>query len=315
MSNHQNILSQTTEEKLTRALKSNEVVRFVTDVFIESYQRHFYPHTKEIVLMIETAISLLQIELTQKKKEGQSLITISNYINEHIFKTSNKSFWFSRIYSHYKKTIRSKLEYEQIKPYLIGKLILDFGSGIGALALELKKRKYTLFTTDVLDYRIKEAKKIPFKKMKSPTILSYKNDFFDVATVKSVLHHIDKEYLFAVLKELRRVAKRLIIEESVYFTKENTQVNDLIQKQPAFDSFISLGSNKQQLALLLIDFITNALAFGKPDMNLPFEFMCIEDWNVVLQKNGFSIRKIDILGFEQDRVTPDSRALIIADRS
>jgi len=310
----ENTLNSATEANLTKALSNKEVVRLVSDAFIESYQKHFFPYTKEVVLMVETAISLLKIELTEKKKEHQSLFTILTYVNENIFKTSKKSFWFNTIYAEYKKNTRPKLEYDQIKPYIQGKRILDFGSGSGSLALELKKRKFTMSTTDVLDYRIKEAKNIAFKKMSSTKSLDYADNSIDTITVKAVLHHIDPEDLMEVLKELKRVAKRLIIEESVFFSTAYPEALAKSAAQPIFKRFLAFSPHNQFLALLLIDFFTNALAFGKPNMNLPFAFRSIEDWQKLLKKLGLKIVGVNVLGFEPERVTPDSRALIIVER-
>lgn len=309
-----NSLNPSTEFKLTQALSNDEVVNFVTDAFIESYQRHFYPYTKEVVLMVETAITLLKTELTEKKKSHQSLFTILSYINENIFKINNRSFWFNKIYATYKKNIRPKIEYAQIKPHILGKKVLDFGSGIGSLALELKKRKYVMQTTDVLDYRIKEARNILFNKMDSPGVLNYQDNAVETVTVKSVLHHIDKQYLIPVVKELHRIAKRVIIEESIYFKTSYELAVEKAKSQPMFKRFLNFSPPDQYLALLLIDFTTNALAFGKPNMNLPFEFRAIEEWEKLFIKMGFIVNHIEVLGFESERVTPDSRVLIIIDR-
>jgi len=313
-SNSNNTLNPLTESELVSALSNKAVVSFVVGAYIESYQRHFFPYTKEVVLMIETAISLLKIELTEKKKQHQSLFTILSYINDNIFKINNKSFWFNKIYSTYKKSTRPKLEYLQIKSYILGKKVLDFGSGIGSLALELKKRKYSMLTTDVLDYRMQEVKNIEFKKMINPTTLNFKDNVVETVVIKSVLHHIDREYLVDVLHELKRVAKRLIIEESVFFKTKNIQANEKAKLQPSFKKFLSFTPHEQYFALLLIDFFTNALAFGKPNMNLPFAFNSIEDWESLLTKEGFTIKNIEILGFERERVTPDSRAFIIVEK-
>lgn len=91
-----------------------------------------------------------------------------------------------------------------------GDRILDFGCGLGGVSEKLISDGYDVVSLDVKDINliriepvIYDGKKIPFKK-----------NSFDVALVLTVLHHTpDPEKL---LKEVGRVANRIIVIEDVY---------------------------------------------------------------------------------------------------
>ena len=73
--------------------------------------------------------------------------------------------------------------------------MLDYGCGSGYLAAGLLAGGYEVFTTDVLDYRYEEARRLPFAQMASPTDIPYPDNSVDVALVQAVLHHIDSDDL------------------------------------------------------------------------------------------------------------------------
>lgn len=93
-------------------------------------------------------------------------------------------------------------------------LILDVGSGNGLVAYTLMQLGYDVMLLDIahqaFDPSVKpviyDGKQIPFADKK-----------FDVALVLSVLHHTQNPE--ALLKEVGRVAKRIIINEDIYDNK------------------------------------------------------------------------------------------------
>lgn len=121
----------------------------------------------------------------------------------------------------------AKDDFNRIKPFLRkSDKVLDFGTGFGIFYKLLVKHKYNTTSLDVgnfslfedVDPLIYDGRTIPFKK-----------DEFDVACVISVLHHTPDPY--HLLKELKRVSKRIIIVEDVYdssFQKYLTFVMDSI---------------------------------------------------------------------------------------
>ncbi|HLC60548.1 MAG TPA: class I SAM-dependent methyltransferase [Candidatus Nanoarchaeia archaeon] len=88
--------------------------------------------------------------------------------------------------------------------------VLDFGAGdlyVSKLIESTCDSKVT--GCDIIDYGTNFVKKVIVKGPKLP----FKNAAFDYATVTEVLHHIEYEYQEATLKEIKRVAKKIIILE------------------------------------------------------------------------------------------------------
>lgn len=301
------------EERILKALRNKRACNFVRDAFVFHYSRNFQGYSEEAAGLVNRAFDLL----IDSQKEEESFIRLESaviHIYTDIFKKNDQSFWFNKIYLSYKKNIRPRIEFNEIRPYLYGKKFLDFGSGTTSLALRLKKQGYAIEAVDILDYRFPETKIVPFVKMKSPIVLDYPNKSVDTIMVKAVLHHINSNYLLAILKELERIGKRLIIEESVFgIKKTDLGVEKLMRKQPIFNQFLSLSLSEQYFALIIIDFFANALALGKPEINLPFEQKTVDEWKKIFINLNIKLVDIVVLGFEPERITPDSRILFICD--
>ena len=59
---------------------------------------------------------------------------------------------------------------------------------------------------------------------------------------------------------------------------------------------------KDQLKVLMLhDYIDNALIQGITEMNFPFQFKTIPEWNSVLAANGFSVVKTILVGFRRTK--------------
>lgn len=301
------------EERILLALKNKKAFGFAKKAFVIHYRRNFKKYSEQAISLVNEASDLL----AKSQEEGESFIKLESaviYIYTHLFKKDDESFWFNKMYLNYKKNIRPKMEFSEINSYLQGKKILDFGSGPTCFALELKKHGYKIQAVDILDYRFPETKDVPFMKLQSPAILNSIDKSIDTIVVKAVLHHINSNYLIPVLKELRRVGKRLIIEESVFgIKKEEKDVKELIKKQPLFEQFLSLSLGEQYSALIIIDFFANVLALGNTEINLPFEQKTLSEWKKILADLNFKLINTVILGVGIERVTPDSRVIFICD--
>ena|SRR3990172_11556792 len=99
-----------------------------------------------------------------------------------------------------------------IRPYLHkSDKILDVGSGFCTVSKRLKDMGHTVTSLDVKDRSLYEQISVTlYDGVKIP----FKTDSFDVVLVITVLHHIkDPE---KILKEAKRVAKKIIIMEDTY---------------------------------------------------------------------------------------------------
>ena len=121
---------------------------------------------------------------------------------------------------------KGKAIYNRIKEYIYGKNILDVGVGAGGIAYQLKKQNYNVTGIDVVDLSlitettplIYDGENIPFGDKE-----------FDTALIVHVLHHCKDGP--RVLREAKRVAKRVILIEDTYrnnFERMIVSLDDMI---------------------------------------------------------------------------------------
>ena len=172
-----------------------------------------------------------------------------------------------------------------IKNYLVGDVVMDFGCGKGLLGAlihtELKKR------TILVD-------NIDFNKSPLPLLLSDRNGktplenaSIDTSIAYLVLHHMDDP--FAGIKELARVTKQRLILMEGYIEDENL-----------------LYINRA------IDWFFNRILLGV-DMNVPLNFLKLDQWECLLGEVGFKTKQVTYLGADE-KLAPEHHVLIIADR-
>ena len=194
--------------------------------------------------------------------------------------------------------------------------MLDYGCGSGYLAARLAKGGYQVFTTDVLDYRYPEARHLPFVRMASATDISYPDDSVDVALVLAVLHHIDPKDLPGVIERLGKISRYALIKEDTYGLPDQIEgLTESLSTQPLLRTFASMSLGMQQQVLVLIDFFANAIAQGIPEMNMPFEFKTVTEWERVLLKSGFRVNKSLIVGFEPGRMHKSCHVWLLCERN
>ncbi len=107
----------------------------------------------------------------------------------------------------------AKDKYQRIKPYLNqDDKILDLGAGKCALSWFLQQNNYQVTAVDVQNLSLcPEIEPIIYDGKKLPFV----DDSFDVGLLLTVLHHTPKPK--AVLEEIKRVCKEIIIIEDVYY--------------------------------------------------------------------------------------------------
>lgn len=109
-----------------------------------------------------------------------------------------------------KKWVKNKIE--PFKDYLNqNDSILDVGSGNGLVSWELMQLGYNVTPIDIASQEFDSSvKPIVYDGKKMP----FDDNSFDVALILSVLHHTENPE--EIIKEVSRVAKRIIINEDIY---------------------------------------------------------------------------------------------------
>ena len=155
--------------------------------------------------------------------------------------------------------VRNKGVLECFEGYLKkGDRILDFGCGLGGVSEKLISDGYEVVSLDVRDISLTDVKPVIYDGKKIP----FKNDSFDVALVLAVLHHTTSPE--KLLKEVGRVAERIVLLEDVY------------------DGWLG------KYITFLFDSLFNLEFFGHPHSN-----KSDKEWKECFKKLGFSLVKED----------------------
>ncbi len=125
-------------------------------------------------------------------------------------KTSSKANSWS-IMIHKIMFRKAKLVWSHIGKYVKGKRILDVGMGSGSISYFLNKKGFEVTSVDVANLSIySDLKPVIYDGRRLP----FKDNKFDTAIIIHVLHHCENGV--DVLKEAKRVAKRVIFIEDTY---------------------------------------------------------------------------------------------------
>ena len=297
------------------ALRSPAVVAFVRASVKTGYCEFFGAHNHEVCGMVDGAFDTL----SRSQGDGvdpERLVQATSMLLADTFKKSDPSFWFNRIYHQYKTQTKPEADFQRLQRLLPGKRVLDYGCGSGYLDARLAKGGYEVFTTDVLDYRYAEARHLPFVRMASATDISYPDDSVEVALVLAVLHHIDPGDLPGVIRRLGKIARYALIKEDTYGLPGGVEgLEEGLATQPLLRTFVGMTLAGQQQVLALIDFYANAIAQGLPEMNMPFEFKTLPQWQQVLPHNGFRVTRSLVTGFEHGLMHKSCHVWLVCERT
>ena len=101
--------------------------------------------------------------------------------------------------------------------------------------------------------------------------------------------------------------KGLLADCTVQYS-DSTSSDDVLMTH-----YLGLTPRQQYLALVLLDFVPNIVVLGISNMNLPFQFKTVAEWQRLLQSNGLRPGHIQMAGFEIHRMHPSCRAWILCD--
>jgi len=297
------------------ALQNPAVVEFVRASVKAGYCEFFDARNAQVSEMVDSSFE----KLARSQKDGVNpsrLVEVTSDLLQHTFRKSDPTFWFNRVYHRYKTQTKPETDFQQLQKLLPGKRVLDYGCGSGYLAARLSQGGYEVFTTDVLDYRYEQARRLPFVQMSSATDIAYPDNSVDVVLVQAVLHHIDPEDLPLVIRRLGKIATYALIKEDTYgLPPQMAGLKLTMETQPLLETFVGMPLAVQHEVLVLIDFFSNAIAQGIPEMNMPFEFKTVTQWQQVLPSNGFKVNKTVLAGFEPGRMHKSCHVWLLCERT
>jgi len=221
-------------------------------------------------------------------------VALDLLINE-TFGPNGQFPWFRSVYTHYKRQIKPPYRYTQLGPHLQGQAVLDYGCGNGLTALILSQSGFRVQLADVLDYRDPAARQLPFTNLNAEAHLPFADQAFDTTLVFAVLHHVKPDDLLSLLNELRRVSRRLIVEEDSYGIPARQPVPSDIR----LAEYRALPLEVQRQVLMFIDYFGNILNQGLGDMDMPFNFKPVPEWQALFADQGFTLTKIIVPGFQR----------------
>lgn len=268
--------------------------------------------------MVNLALDLF-VKSQSSRISVKKLLQTADIVKRDIFREKDPNFWFNKGYLDFKTRRKPKQVISTVEKFLSGEKILDFGCGSGLLLPQLVDKKYQIFLTDILDYRDKTVSRTLFRKMPQRTKIPFGDDSMDSVIAQNVLHHVFNKDLKNLLGELRRVAKRLVLGEEVYNIKTSLpSYQKLWQEQLFFRAFGKLSKKDQFFVMVLNDYFSNCIILshlGVPEINLPFTFRTVEEWEKELQKTGWRLQEIVPIGFNSEGVHRVFQVWLVADRS
>ncbi|MFX1537461.1 MAG: class I SAM-dependent methyltransferase [Promethearchaeota archaeon] len=219
--------------------------------------------------------------ITRGLKKGTPLIeveeTLRKFIRRHV--DDEKDLKANAIK-------RAKRNFDKVKDYIVGEKILDFGAGDGLLALEIKKQlDKEVVLLDIVDYNYTNQPLILYNPEGKVPLADEK---VDTTILYTVLHHASNPK--HLLEEATRITKKRLVIMEAYVEED-----DIRMANSFFDWFYNR-------------------VIGDEDINVPLNFLRVEEWEKILKSYGFDVIKTKYIGLDEPLV-PEHKVLIIADRT
>ncbi len=283
-------------ERFSDLLSNPKVFDFSRRMITESYVACVPGHEEKMQTLLERAFALLAAVQGDEERLQKSVALLI----DGVFRKEDADFWFNRLYLQYKRDFKPRKRFRQLRPWLRGKRLLDLGCGSGRLSLQLAEGGYEPALTDVLDYRAPEAQRLPFAWMEQPQRIPYADGAFDSAVVMAVLHHVAPQNLLPLLQELRRVARRVIVEEDSFELPADLEgLDERLAQDAQLRAFVALPPEDQLRYTMFLDYFANAITQGLPQMETPFDFKTVGEWQSLFEEQGFTVRQTLLQGFQK----------------
>lgn len=283
-------------EQFSELLGNPRVRPFAERMLTASYVECVPGHEEAMREIMARSFDLL----TAARGDDRQFRTAAATVVGDLFHKSDPDFWFNRVYKHYKRAIKPERRLAILRGLLRGERVLDLGCGDGLTSLALSRHGYQVLLTDVLDYRDETARALPFAAMADPAAIPYPDQSADSAIVMAVLHHVEPEQLMTLLGELRRVCRRVVVEEDCYGVPADLPgLADVLEQDAFLREFVDLAPEDQLRFLMFVDYFANVIAQGLGQMDMPFGFRTVPEWWVGFAACGFRVEQTLLLGFQR----------------
>ena len=219
--------------------------------------------------------------ITKGLKEGLPLIKVEEVLRKFIRRHVDNERDLKA-----KEIENVKIRLEGVRNYILGEKVLDLGAGNGLLAQEIKKQlNKEVVLVDIVDYNYTD---LPLLLYKPEGRVPLANEEVDTTILYTVLHHAsDPEHL---LKEATRVTKKRLVIKEAYIEKDDLRITN---------SFFDWFYNR---------------VIGDEDINVPLNFLKVEEWEKLLKSYGFDVIETKYVGIDEPAV-PEHHIFIIANKS
>jgi SAM-dependent methyltransferase len=271
------------------------VIRFAEKALIKSYVECAPGREAAMRALLEQAFATLAAA-SQDEAQFKAAVTA---VSAEVFHKPEPDFWFNQLYARYKREFKPPDRFEKLHEWLVGESVLDLGCGNGLTSAVLHQHGYRVYLTDVLDYRDDAARPLPFAPMTDPRLIPYPDQRFDTSLVFAVLHHVEAADLLPLLGELRRHSRRVIVEEDSYDVPASLPgLAEAVRRDDLLREFMSLPIEDQRRLLMFVDYFANALTQGLPQMDLPFNFKTVGQWQALFAAQGLRVAHTVLKGFQ-----------------
>lgn len=199
---------------------------------------------------------------------------------------------------------RARMMFEAVRPYIVGKTILDLGCGTGKVSELLSKDGYVAHLADVYknDYVAQHLTNLPFSFMDQDAPLPFADGMFDNVLIFAMLHHTRSP--LNTIRETKRVLSnsgRLHLIETIFGVEES----DVPAQDKLTREFASLSFDEQRQATMFLDYFGNRITWYYTDdprkfVPVPFNFNTPKNWTDIFDKEGFDIVSEKKIGLDQN---------------
>ena len=218
--------------------------------------------------------------ITRGLKKGTPLIKVEEAFRKFIRKHVDNEKDLKA-----KEFKQAKIRCEKVKNYIVGKKILDLGAGNGLLALEIKEQlDKEVLLVDIVDYNYTN---LPLILYNPEGKVPLSDGEVDTTILYTVLHHASDPEHF--LEEATRVTKHRLIIKEAYVEEDDIRMTN---------SFFDWFYNR---------------VIGDEDINVPLNFLKVEEWKKLLKSYGFDVIETKYVGIDEP-VVPEHQIFIIAEK-